>query len=173
MFHHLECASNIPRATYKMAGYYQQPGELMVHQYVPDSNGEKFRQTFLPPNLVPTYWDPRTAYANHTVTPIASPQPRYTERPTYLGQQAYSIHPHIIDTTLYNPPTPGLSPCVGSSPASAKSFCSTPVNVAYPDLERLEGWEGIKKGREEDVYAEFPGAGAQPGSRPMTPGMLI
>jgi 5-methylcytosine-specific restriction endonuclease McrA len=113
---------------------------------------------------------PQTAYANHMLTPVASPQPMY-QKPTILIQEQNSPYLHPIDTDFtdvrFAPATPPLSSSGSniSSPPSTCEFLPTPVNGLF------EGIEGVKQGCEEEVFSEILAAGAEwrSASPPMTP----
>ncbi|KAF2652269.1 hypothetical protein K491DRAFT_605237 [Lophiostoma macrostomum CBS 122681] len=116
---------------------------------------------------------PQTAYANHMLTPVASPQPMY-QKPTILIQEQHSPYLHPIETDFsdlrYAPATPPLSSSGSniSSPPSTCEFLPTPVNGAF---FHGEGIEGVKQGCEEEVFSEILAAGAEwrSASPPMTP----
>jgi hypothetical protein len=119
---------------------------------------------------------PQTAYANHMLTPVASPQPMY-QKPTILIQQQDSPYLHPIDTDFsdlrFAPATPPLSSS-GSSVSSPPSICdglSTPLNAFFSG----DGIEGVKQGCEGEVFSEILAAGAdwRSTSPPMTPGMSL
>jgi hypothetical protein len=115
---------------------------------------------------------PQTAYANHMLTPVASPQPMY-QKPTILIQPQDSPYLHPIDTDFsdlrFTPATPPLSSSGSniSSPPSTCDFLPTPVGAFFPG----EAIEGVKQGCEEEVFSEILAAGAdwRSASPPMTP----
>ncbi|KAF2003390.1 hypothetical protein P154DRAFT_543801 [Amniculicola lignicola CBS 123094] len=113
---------------------------------------------------------PQTVYANHMLTPVASPQPMY-QKPTILIQPQESPYLYPIDTDFkdYAPATPPLSSSGSSvsSPPSSCDFLPTPVNAFFPG----EGIEGVKQGCEGEVFSEILAAGAdwRSTSPPMTP----
>ena len=119
---------------------------------------------------------PQTAYTNHMLTPVASPQPMY-QKPTILIQEQNSPFLHPIDTDFsdmrFAPATPPLSSSGSniSSPPSTCEFLPTPVNGAFFHIEAIEG---VKQGCEEEVFSEILSAGAdwRSTSPPMTPGMF-
>ncbi|KAF2876234.1 hypothetical protein BDV95DRAFT_219464 [Massariosphaeria phaeospora] len=115
---------------------------------------------------------PHTAFANHMLTPVASPRPMY-QKPTILIQPQDSPYLHPIDTDFsdlrFAPATPPLSSS-GSNISSPPSTCDvlpTPVNAFFPG----EGIEGVKQGCEGEVFSEILAAGAdwRSASPPMTP----
>ncbi|KAF2710322.1 hypothetical protein K504DRAFT_454631 [Pleomassaria siparia CBS 279.74] len=115
---------------------------------------------------------PQTSYANHMLTPVASPQPMY-QKPTILIQQQDSPYLHPIDTDFSNlrfaPATPPLSSS-GSSVSSPPSICdglNTPLGAFFP----AEAMEGVKQGCEGEVFSEILASGAdwRSTSPPMTP----
>lgn len=179
----------------------QAMGQSPFFYYNPDPTGENARQhghftphpsgqstqtfqpqnqdAFCPPNMLfkrPSSANSQiqTAYANHMLTPVASPQPMYT-KPTILIQEQNSPYLHPIDTDFsdmrYAPATPPLSSSGSniSSPPSTCEFLPTPVNGAF---FHGEGIEGVKQGCEEEVFSEILAAGAdfRSTSPPMTPG---
>ncbi|KAF2015898.1 hypothetical protein BU24DRAFT_462120 [Aaosphaeria arxii CBS 175.79] len=116
---------------------------------------------------------PHAVYANHMLTPVASPQPMY-QKPTILIQEQNSPFLHPIDTDFtdmrFAPATPPLS-SNGSNISSPPSTCDilpTPVNGAF---FHGEGIEGVKQGCESEVFSEILAAGAdwRSTSPPMTP----
>ena len=115
----------------------------------------------------------QAAYANHMLTPVASPQPMY-QKPTILIQQQDSPYLHPLDTDLsdlrFAPATPPLSSSGSSvsSPPSVYDGMSTPLDAFFPG----EGIEGVKQGCEGEVFSEILAAGAdfRSTSPPMTPG---
>ncbi|PSN65663.1 hypothetical protein BS50DRAFT_64316 [Corynespora cassiicola Philippines] len=115
---------------------------------------------------------PQTAYANHMLTPVASPQPMY-QKPAILIQPQDSPYLHPIDTEFadmrFAPATPPLSSSGSniSSPPSSCEFLPTPVNAFFPG----ESMEGVKQGCEGEVFSEILAAGAEwrSASPPMTP----
>jgi len=115
---------------------------------------------------------PQAAYANHMLTPVASPQPMY-QKPTILIQQQDSPYLHPIDTDVsdfrFAPATPPLSSSGSSvsSPPSIYDGMSTPMDAFFPG----EGIEGVKQGCEGEVFSEILAAGAdfRSASPPMTP----
>jgi len=178
----------------------QAMGQSPFFYYNPDPTGENARQhghftphpsgqptqmlqpqnqdTFCPSNMLfkrPSSANSQiqTAYANHMLTPVASPQPMYT-KPTILIQEQNSPYLHPIDTDFsdmrYAPATPPLSSSGSniSSPPSTCEFLPTPVNGAF---FHAEGIEGVKQGCEEEVFSEILAAGAdfRSASPPMTP----
>jgi C2H2 transcription facotor len=177
-----------------MEGTYQlHPAQAMqspFFYYNPDPQGETARQhghftphpsgqaTFAPQNM---YYQrpsssnsqlayPQTAYANHMLTPVASPQPMY-QKPTILIQPQESPFLHPIDTEhAFAPATPPLSSS-GSSVSSPPSSCDallTPMNDFFPG----ESIEGVKQGCEGEVFSEILSAGLEwrSATPPMTPG---
>lgn len=114
----------------------------------------------------------QAAYANHMLTPVASPQPMY-QKPTILIQQQDSPYLHPLDTDLsdlrFAPATPPLSSSGSSvsSPPSVYDGMSTPLDAFFPG----EGIEGVKQGCEGEVFSEILAAGAdfRSTSPPMTP----
>jgi C2H2 transcription facotor len=175
-------------------------GQSPFFYYNPDPTGESARQhghftphpsgqlsqtfqpqnqeAFCPPNMLfkrPSSANSQvqTAYANHMLTPVASPQPMY-QKPTILIQEQNSPYLHPIDTDFsdmrYAPATPPLSSSGSniSSPPSTCEFLPTPVNGAF---FHSEGIEGVKQGCEEEVFSEILAAGAdfRSASPPMTP----
>jgi hypothetical protein len=120
---------------------------------------------------------PHTAYANHMLTPVASPQPMY-QKPTILIQEQHSPYLHPIDTDFsdlrFIPATPPLSSSgsIISSPPSTCDFLPTPVNGAFFPIE---GMEGVKQGCEGEVFSEILAAGVdwRSASPPMTPGTSL
>ena len=183
----------------------QAMGQSPFFYYNPDPTGENTRQhghftphphgkatqnfqpqtpdAFCPPNMLfkrPSSSNstsyPQTVYANHMLTPVASPQPMY-QKPTILIQEQNSPFLHPIDTDFtdmrFAPATPPLS-STGSNISSPPSTCDilpTPVNGAF---FHGEGIEGVKQGCEEEVFSEILAAGAdwRSTSPPMTPGMI-
>ena len=115
----------------------------------------------------------QAAYANHMLTPVASPQPMY-QKPTILIQEQHSPFLHPIDTDFsglpYTPATPPLSSSGSSisSPPSTCEYLPTPVNGFF----HAEGIEGVKQGCEGEVFSEILAAGCdfRSTSPPMTPG---
>jgi hypothetical protein len=117
---------------------------------------------------------PQTAYANHMLTPVASPQPMY-QKPMILIHQQDSPYLHPIDTDFsdlrFAPATPPLSSS-GSSVSSPPSICdglSTPLNAFFPG----DGIEGVKQGCEGEVFSEILAADWRSASPPMTPGTSL
>lgn len=162
-------------------------GQSPFFYYNPDPNGENARQHghFTPhPHGQQTQAFqqqavsfPQTAYANHMLTPVASPQPMY-QKPTILIQEQNSPFLHPIDTDFsdlrFAPATPPLSSSGSnvSSPPSTCEFLPTPVNGAFFHGEVIEG---VKQGCEDEVFSEILAAGAEwrSASPPMTPGKQL
>lgn len=156
-------------------------GQSPFFYYNPDPTGENARQHghFTPhPHGQQTFQQqtvsfPQTAYANHMLTPVASPQPMY-QKPTILIQEQNSPFLHPIDTDFsdlrFAPATPPLSSSGSniSSPPSTCEFLPTPVNGAF---FHGEGIEGVKQGCEDEVFSEILAAGVEwrSASPPMTP----
>ncbi|KAL6709733.1 hypothetical protein ACN47E_001162 [Coniothyrium glycines] len=112
---------------------------------------------------------PQTAYANHMMTPVASPQPMY-QKPTILIQPQESPYLHPLDTDYsFSPATPPLSSSGSSisSPPSSFDILPTPLNDMFPG----ESIEGVKQGCEGEVFSEILSAGLEWRSTtpPMTP----
>jgi hypothetical protein len=162
-------------------------GQSPFFYYNPDPTGENARQHghFTPhPHgkqtqafQQQTVSFPQTAYANHMLTPVASPQPMY-QKPTILIQEQNSPFLHPIDTDFsdlrFAPATPPLSSSGSnvSSPPSTCEFLPTPVNGAFFHSEAIEG---VKQGCEDEVFSEILAAGAEwrSASPPMTPGKQL
>lgn len=110
-----------------------------------------------------------TAYANQTVTSVASPQPLY-QKPTILVQPQDSPYLHPLDMDYsFAPATPPLSSSGSgtSSPPSSCDLMPTPLFDDYPG----KTIQGVKQGCEDEVFSEILASGLpwQTASPPLTP----